>query len=85
MVQPQAIHGAAPIARHSRTKADASARVCPECNGAGHVWIVCPDAGAVTVPCSCRRQATLPADSFMLDIALAGAFVSGCGALFLLL
>ena len=59
---------------------------CARCEDSGSVWIVCPDAGAVRVPCGCRRDAAQARHGIALaDIGAAAVFAGGCAALFLLL
>ena len=60
---------------------------CARCEDSGSVWIVCPDAGAVKVPCGCRREAA-PSTSHRIalaDIGAAAVLAGGCAALFWLL
>jgi len=59
---------------------------CARCQDSGSVWIVCPDAGAVKVPCGCRREGGHAQHSLALaDIGAAVVFAGGCAALFMLL
>ncbi|HET8613166.1 MAG TPA: hypothetical protein VFL92_10410 [Sphingomonas sp.] len=83
-------HG--PHALRSPGASAASARVlhriagkphCPRCNDTGAVWVVCPDAGAVKLPCSCGKPETARGVD-LVDVGLATAFVACCGAAFLL-
>ncbi len=55
---------------------------CPDCNGTGSLWIVCPDAGTCKVACACTQPEERSTGSILADLAVAGAFVSGCGLLF---
>jgi hypothetical protein len=57
-------------------------KACPDCNGTGSLWIICPDAGVCKVACACTQPKERTAGSIMVDLAVAGAFVSGCGILF---
>ena len=68
--------------RRARRRARHAAAPCPDCNDTGSVWIVCPDAGAAKVACTCKHRSRRKASSIALDLALAVAFVSGCGLLF---
>jgi hypothetical protein len=59
---------------------------CARCQDSGSVWIVCPDAGAVKVPCGCRREGGHGQHHVGLaDIGAAVVFAGGCAALFMLL
>ena len=59
---------------------------CARCQDSGSVWIVCPDAGAVKVPCGCRREDGHARHSLAFaDIGAAVVFAGGCAALFMLL
>jgi len=57
---------------------------CARCQDSGSVWIVCPDAGAVKVPCECRHDRTSHGLA-LADIGAAAVFAGGCAALLLLL
>jgi hypothetical protein len=57
---------------------------CARCQDSGSVWIVCPDAGAVKVPCECRQDGRSHGLA-LADIGAAAVFAGGCAALFLLL
>lgn len=57
---------------------------CPQCNDTGSVWVVCPDAGAVKLPCACG-QVEAQHGIGLVDVGLATAFVVCCGAAVLLL
>lgn len=57
---------------------------CPYCDDTGSVWMVCPDAGAVKVPCTCgRHEATPPVN--LIDAGLVAGVVACCGVAYLLL
>jgi len=58
---------------------------CERCDDSGSVWIVCPDAGAVKVPCECRRRESHRHGVGLVDIGAAAVFAGGCAALFMLL
>ena len=58
---------------------------CDRCQDSGDVWIVCPDAGAVKVPCECRQQKHAAASVSLADLGAAAVFAGGCAALFMLL
>ena len=74
-----------PHARAATRGGDRSARAsqaCPECSDSGKVWIVCPDAGAVKVTCSCRKPDDRASSISVIDIGLFTMLLSGCGVLF---
>jgi hypothetical protein len=56
---------------------------CPRCNDSGAVWVICPDAGAIKLPCDCGRTESHHAVG-IVDAGLAAAFVACCGAAYLL-
>lgn len=58
---------------------------CGRCQDSGSVWIVCPDAGAVRVPCGRRHAESHRLGLALADIGAAAVFAGGCAALFLLL
>jgi len=58
---------------------------CARCNDSGSVWIVCPDAGAVKVPCECRQRRRESYHIGLADVGAAAVFAGGCAALFMLL
>ena len=58
---------------------------CARCQDSGSVWIVCPDAGAVKVPCECRHKDSQGLGLALADVGAAMVFAGGCAALFLLL
>jgi hypothetical protein len=58
---------------------------CPHCAGTGAIWVVCPDAGAVRLACSCQRDDRPTHGSRFVDAGLATALVACCGVAFLLL
>lgn len=57
---------------------------CPRCNDTGWVWMVCPDAGAVRLPCECGRGASRSHHVDLVDVGLATAFAACCGAAYFL-
>jgi len=83
MVQAIVRHHARPLRdpRH-RSGVFGRRKTCTDCNGTGSVWIICPDAGACKVQCTCMLGKERTAGSVLVDLAVAGAFVSGCGILF---
>ena len=64
---------------------DERAAHCKRCDDSGSVWIVCPDAGAVKVPCECRRREAHRHGVGLADLGAAAVFAGGCAALFMLL
>ncbi|MGN6621907.1 MAG: hypothetical protein ACTHKR_12715 [Sphingomonas sp.] len=58
-------------------------RSCAHCNDTGSIWVVCPDAGAVKLPCSCGRS-DRSGKIGVIDAGLATALVACCGAAYLL-
>lgn len=58
---------------------------CERCEDSGSVWIVCPDAGAVKVPCECRHKSAPYLGLALADVGAAAVLAGGCAALFLLL
>lgn len=59
-------------------------RHCPRCEDTGFVWVVCPDAGAVKLPCGCGKHESATHIG-MVDVGLATALVACCGVAYLLL
>ena len=76
--QPAASAASARVLRRLAGKAH-----CPQCNDTGAVWVVCPDAGAVKLPCSCGRS-DRSGQIGVIDAGLATALVACCGAAYLL-
>ena len=72
------------IASIAHPLGDTMAR-CAHCEDSGSVWIVCPDAGAVKVPCHCRQQRHEGYHVGLADLGAAAVFAGGCAALFMLL
>ena len=62
-----------------------AARHCARCEDSGSVWIVCPDAGAVKVPCECQQRHREAYHIGLADLGAAAVFAGGCAALFMLL
>lgn len=58
---------------------------CDRCQDSGSVWIVCPDAGAVKVPCDCSLRRQHAHHVGLIDISAAAVFAGGCAALLMLL
>lgn len=58
---------------------------CARCEDSGSVWIVCPDAGAVKVPCDCRQREREGYHIGLADVGAVAVFAGGCAALFMLL
>ena len=58
---------------------------CARCEDSGSVWIVCPDAGAVKVPCECQQRHREAYHVGLADLGAAAVFAGGCAALFMLL
>jgi hypothetical protein len=71
-----------PRTRRRRSGMLARRKTCPDCNGTGSLWVACPDAGVCKVDCACMQPKERSAGSIVIDLAVAGAFVSGCGILF---
>jgi hypothetical protein len=46
--------------------------------------MVCPDAGAVRLPCECGRGASRSHHVDLVDVGLATAFAACCGAAYFL-
>jgi hypothetical protein len=57
---------------------------CPRCNDTGLIYVVCPDAGAVKLPCDCRQRARLAGHIGLAEVVLAALFVASCCAVYYL-
>lgn len=82
MAKAIATHDARPPRPRRRSGMLGRRRTCPDCNGSGSLWIICPDAGVCKVACACAQKQERSAGSILVDLAVAGAFLSGCGILF---
>jgi hypothetical protein len=77
-------HGARQIASIAHPLGQQAHR-CARCQDSGSVWIVCPDAGAIKVPCECRHKSSPHLGLALADVGAAVVLAGGCAALFLLL
>jgi hypothetical protein len=76
--QPAASAASARVLRRLAGKAH-----CPQCNDTGAVWVVCPDAGAVKLPCACGKAESHHTVD-IVDVGLAAGFIACCGMAFLI-
>lgn len=61
-------------------------RHCARCQDTGSVWMVCPDAGAVRVPCDCGcGEPEFARGLSIAEIGAAAVVAGGCAALLLLI
>lgn len=59
-------------------------RSCRACADSGVVWLVCPDAGAVRMPCACRdREHHRSAGFALADAGMAMALILAVSAVLL--
>ncbi|TPG17637.1 hypothetical protein EAH87_13135 [Sphingomonas koreensis] len=58
---------------------------CTRCNDTGAVWVICPDAGAVKLPCDCVSPPAHVGGVQLVDAGLAAAFLACCGVAYFLI